>query len=186
MNEISRYHPVMVDWVRLQLNVVEFNDGEFAPYLSRACESGIEFATFADFGDTTSHRQALYDLNKTCSADIPERGEFYTYDEYVSQRIDAPSFRPDGVVLAVDDGVWIGMSGTSLHPAQGHALSEMTGVLAPYRGRGLSLALKLLAIRFVRSSGYRRLVAFHHPRNVSAIAMNRRLGFVDQISGTIG
>ena len=27
------------------------------------------------------------------------------------------------------------------------------------------------------------LATFHHPRNASAIAMNRRLGFVDQISG---
>ncbi|MFC6895516.1 hypothetical protein ACFQGX_08540 [Nonomuraea dietziae] len=44
---------------------------------------------------------------------------------------------------------------------------------------GLSLALKLLAIRFVRSAGYERLITFHHPRNTSAIAMNRRLGFVD-------
>jgi RimJ/RimL family protein N-acetyltransferase len=55
----------------------------------------------------------------------------------------------------------------------------MTGVLTRYRGQGLSLALKLLVIRFVRSLGYRRLVTFHHPRNASAIAMNRRLGFVD-------
>jgi len=59
-------------------------------------------------------------------------------------------------------------------------LSEMTGVLASHRGRGRSLALKLLAIRFVRSSGYERLVTFHHPANTSAIAMNRRLGFVDR------
>ncbi|MEH1167992.1 GNAT family N-acetyltransferase [Micromonospora sp. CPCC 205539] len=175
----------MVDWVRLQLNVDEFDDGAFTPYLSRACESGIEFATFAEFGDTAGHRRALYDLNKTCSADIPERGDFYTYDEYVSERIDVPSFRPDGVMLAVDDGAWIGMSTTSLHPAQGYAFGEMTGVLAPYRGRGLSLALKLLAIGFVRSSGYGRLAAFHHPRNGSAIAMNRRLGFVDMVSTTL-
>jgi transposase len=27
----------------------------------------------------------------------------------------------------------------------------------------------------------RRLVAFHHPRNQIAIAMNRRLGFVEQV-----
>ncbi|MFI6822209.1 GNAT family N-acetyltransferase [Micromonospora sp. NPDC050187] len=176
----------MVDWVRLQLNVDEFNDGDFGPYLHGARESGIEFTTFAEVGDSAGHRQALYDLNKTCSADIPERGEFYTYDEYVSRRIDVPSFRADGVMLAIRDGVWIGMSATSLHPAQGYAFSEMTGVLAPYRGQGLSLALKLLAIRFVRSSGYRRLVAFHHPRNVSAIAMNRRLGFVEEVSGRLG
>ncbi len=76
--------------------------------------------------------------------------------------------------LASDDGV-MGPRGDR---PKGYAFSEMTGVLAPNRGQGLSLALKLLAIRFVRSSGYRRLVTFHHPGNTSAIAMNRRLAFV--------
>ncbi|MFJ2030692.1 hypothetical protein [Streptosporangium sp. NPDC087985] len=42
-------------------------------------------------------------------------------------------------------------------------------------------ATKLLAIRSVRSSGYRWLATVHHPRNASAIAMNRRLGSVDQV-----
>lgn len=171
----------MVDWVRLELDVDQFDDAAFEPYLERAQESGIAFTTLAELGDTAEHRRALYDLNRTCAADIPERGEFYTYDEYVAQRIEVPSFETAGVVLALHDGRWVGMSGTSLHPDKGHAFSEMTGVLAPYRGQGLSLALKLLAIRFVRSSGYRRLATFHHPRNASAIAMNRRLGFVDQL-----
>jgi predicted GNAT superfamily acetyltransferase len=136
----------------------------------------------AELGDTAEHRRALYDLNKTCSADIPDRGEFYTYDEYVAVRIDVPTFDPSGVILAIRDCTWIGMSTTSLH-TKGYAFSEMTGVLAAYRGEGLSLALKLLAIRFVRSSGYRWLATLHHPRNASAIAMNRRLGFVDQLTG---
>ncbi|GAA3233523.1 GNAT family N-acetyltransferase [Dactylosporangium siamense] len=169
----------MVDWVRLELDVERFDDAEFSPYLRRAEASGTRFATLAELGDTPPHLRALYELNKTCSADIPDRGSFYSYDEYVAQRVDVPSFNPGGVVLAIRDGTWIGMSATSLHPEQGYAFSEMTGVLAPHRGQGLSLALKLLAIRFVRASGYRRLVAFHHPRNASAIAMNRRLGFTD-------
>ncbi|WP_431902934.1 GNAT family N-acetyltransferase [Nonomuraea sp. bgisy101] len=170
----------MVDWVRLELDVDGFDEAVFEPYLQRAQGAGIVFTTMAELGDTAEHRRALYDLNRTCSADIPERGTFYTYDEYVAQRIEVPSFEASGVMLAVHDGRWVGMSGTSLHPDKGYAFSEMTGVLAPYRGRGLSLALKLLAVRFVRAAGYRRLATFHHPLNASAIAMNRRLGFVDQ------
>ncbi|MFC4121872.1 GNAT family N-acetyltransferase [Nonomuraea zeae] len=170
----------MVDWVRLELDVAGFDDAAFEPYLGRARASGVEFSTLAELGDTPEHRRALYDLNRTCSADIPERGEFYTYEAYVAQRIEVPSFDPAGVILATREGEWIGMSSTSLQPAKGLAFSEMTGVLAPYRGRGLSLALKLLAIRFVRAAGYGRLATFHHPRNASAIAMNRRLGFADQ------
>ncbi|MGC5006663.1 GNAT family N-acetyltransferase [Streptomyces sp. DT203] len=70
------------------------------------------------------------------------------------------------------------MAATSLQP-EGHALSEMTGLLASHRGRGISLAMKLLAIGFARSHGMHWLRAFHHPDNAAAIGMNRRLGFVN-------
>ena len=47
----------------------------------------------ADLGDTAGCRRALYELNKTCSADIPERGEFYTFHEYIDDRIEIPTTR---------------------------------------------------------------------------------------------
>ncbi|MEU4676991.1 GNAT family N-acetyltransferase [Micromonospora sp. NPDC023737] len=175
----------MPEWVRLQLDIDGFDDQTFEPYLRRARESGIDLTTMAQLGDTPQRRRALYELNRTCSADIPDRGEFYTYEEYLTQRVDVPTFDPGGVILALRGDEWIGMSSTSLHPDNGYAFSEMTGVLAPYRGQGLSLAMKLLAIRYVRSSGYRWLATIHHPRNASAIAMNRRLGFVDHVAGTV-
>ena len=168
----------MVDWVKLELDIATFNDASFEQHLHRAESSGTRFTTMATLGTGPEQRQALYNLNKTCAADIPDRGPFYTYDEYVAQRIEVPTFTPNGIIIATRATDWIGMSATSLHPEQEFAFSEMTGVLAPHRGQGLSLALKLLAIRFVRASGYQRLVAFHHPRNQTAIAMNRRLGFV--------
>ncbi|XVV15237.1 hypothetical protein ACQP2X_13095 [Actinoplanes sp. CA-131856] len=77
-----------------------FDDAEFAPYLHRARISDAGLTTMAELGDTADHRRALYELNKTCSADIPDRGTFYTYDEYVAQRIDVAGFDPRGVVLA--------------------------------------------------------------------------------------
>ncbi|MEU8661133.1 GNAT family N-acetyltransferase [Actinoplanes philippinensis] len=171
----------MVEWVKLELDIDGFDETRFERYLHRARSSGIRFTTMAALGDAPQQRRALYDLNKACSADIPGRGPFYTYDEYVAQRIDVATFNPNGVMVGIRGDDWIAMSATSLHPEQQFAFSEMTGVLAPHRRGGLSLAVKLLAIRFVRSEGYRRLVAFHHPHNEAAIAMNRRLGFVDQV-----
>ncbi|MFC9606367.1 GNAT family N-acetyltransferase [Streptomyces niveus] len=166
-----------VEWVRLKLDLDAFDDARFEPYLQRCWQTGIELTTMATVGDTAEHRRALYDLNKKCSADIPERGEFYTYDEYLTQRIETPTYDPHGVVLALDGGTWVGMATTSIQP-EGHAFSEMTGLLAGHRGRGISLAMKLLAIGFARSHGTRWLRTFHHPDNATAIGMNRRLGFV--------
>lgn len=153
------------------------------PSSCRTCDAasnpGSPSRPWPTSGDTAECRRALYKLNKTCSADIPERGEFYTFDEYVADRINTSSYDPRGVILAVSRGVWVGMATTSLRHAEGYAFSEMTGALPSHRGRGISLAIKVLAVRFARSCGMRWLRRFHHPRNTAAIGMNRRLGFVD-------
>jgi RimJ/RimL family protein N-acetyltransferase len=171
----------LAGWVKLQLDLTTFENAPFQPYLRRSERSGLCFTTVAKVGDNPISHRALYELTKTCSADIPGRGEFYTFEQYLSERINVPSYDPQGIVLAIDHGTWIGMAATSIHPERDFAFSEMTGVLATYRGQGVSIAMKLLAIEYVR--GERRLRwlrAFHHPTNTPAIAMNRRLGFVDE------
>ena len=122
----------------------------------------------------------LYELNKACSADIPDRGDFYQFEEYVAQRISVPFYDPRGVVLAIDAGTWVGMAATSMYPERGYAVSEMTGVLRRYRGQGVSIAMKVLAIEYVRERNLRWLRAGNGRANAPAIAMNRRLGFVDE------
>jgi GNAT superfamily N-acetyltransferase len=169
---------VRVDWVRLQLDVATFDEAPFAAYAEAAARAGLEVTTLAEAGDTTANRRAVFELNRTCSGDIPGRAAFYTFEEYVAERFDSPSYDPAGMVVAVDDGAWVGMAATSLH--DGYAFSDMTGVLRSHRGRGLSLVMKLLAIRFVREQGLRWLRTFQHPDNAPVIAMNRRLGFVDE------
>lgn len=56
----------------------------------------------------TGDFRALYELNKLCSADIPGRGAFYSYEEYIAGRINVPSYAAAGVILAVDEGTWVG------------------------------------------------------------------------------
>jgi hypothetical protein len=80
----------MVEWVRLGLDIGRFDDAVFEPYLQRALSAGFRFAIFDELGDLP----ALYALNKA----IPERGDFYAYEEYVAQRIDVPAFDPRGRV----------------------------------------------------------------------------------------
>ena len=176
-----RFDPAPEHWirdaVRLQLDLEAFDGTQFVPYLRRCQQSGIGFITMAAMGDTAECRRALYELDKACSADIPGQGAFYTFDEYVEQRMKPPGYDPQAIVLAVSQGMWVGMAATSLRHDEGCAVSDMTGVLPSYRGRGISVAMKLLAIEFTRSNGVRWLRTLHHPANAAAIGMNRRLGF---------
>jgi hypothetical protein len=60
--------------------------------------------------------------------------------------------------------MWIGMAATSIHPERGFALSEMTGVLRSYRGRGVSIGMKVIAIEFARQRNLRSLRSRQPPR----------------------
>ncbi|WP_285564086.1 MULTISPECIES: GNAT family N-acetyltransferase [unclassified Streptomyces] len=164
-------------WVRLELDLAAFDTDRFERHVTKCRDEGIRLTTLADLGDTPEHRRALYALNKECSADIPERGEFFSYEEFCTRRFDTPSYDPRGVVIALDGDEWIGMAATSNHGD--FLFNEMTGVRAAHRGRGISLAMKTFGMRFAAESGVRRIRTFHHPANDSAIGMNRTLGYAD-------
>ncbi|MGW2180187.1 GNAT family N-acetyltransferase [Streptomyces sp. NPDC001732] len=164
-------------WVRLELDVAGFDASRFEHYVTRCRAEGIRFTTLAELGDTPVHRYALYELNKECSADIPERGEFFSYEEYAERRFTVASYDPRGVVIALDGESWVGMAATSKH--ENFVFNEMTGVRATHRGRGISIAMKTFGMRYIRQCGASRVRTFHHPLNHSAISMNRTMGFVD-------
>ncbi|MGW1775810.1 GNAT family N-acetyltransferase [Streptomyces sp. NPDC002104] len=167
-------------WVRLELTVRTFDSARFTPYVDRCRAAGFSFTTLAQLGDAEDERRSLYELNKECSADIPERGRFHSYAAYTRLRFAVPSYDPAGIIVARDqDGAWAGMAATSLHLSDGFAFNEMTGVRAAHRGRGLSLAMKTLGIAFADAHGAPVIRTIHHPANAPAIAMNRALGYVD-------
>ncbi|MFC4337429.1 GNAT family N-acetyltransferase [Salininema proteolyticum] len=168
-----------VDWLKMRLDLDAFDGSVFDSLGRRCARAGIELTTMAALGDSPESRRSLYELNKACSADIPNRGEFFSFEEYVAQRIETPSYDPEGVVLALDGGAWVGMSAATIRP-EGFAFNEMTGVLRPYRGRGLSLTMKVLAVEYAREKGVRWMRTFLHPDNSPVIAMNRRLGYVEE------
>ena len=171
-----------VTFVCLELDVTAFDPSPFESARHRCLAGGITVTTMATLGDTDEARRALYALNKVCSADIPERGTFYSWDEYVAKRLSPPRYSPHGVLLALDGDRWVGLATTSLRPLTGDAFSDMTGVVAEHRGRGIALTMKLGAIDYVRAQGVRWLRTHHHPDNTAAIALNRSLGYTDIVA----
>jgi len=86
-----------VEWVKLELDLRCFDSNRFTTSLP----AEIRVMTLPDLGDVDRRRRQIYQLNKECAADIPDRGEFFTWAEYKRIRFDVPQFRPDGRLLAV-------------------------------------------------------------------------------------
>lgn len=163
---------------QLELRLDDFIENNFIPYLIKAEQDGIRFTTMAALGDTVGARRQLYLLTLRCVADAHDRsGCPRTFEDFMGQRIEVGTYDPRGVVLALQNDQWVGMATASVRP--GYGVSEATGVVRSWRGRGLSVALAVLAIRFVRASGKDLMRSAHEPANAAAVALNRRLGFVD-------
>ena len=163
-----------VAWVRLSLSL----DDEASATPTRSL-AGLTITSLQELGDSESHRHLVYDLNRACSADIPGRGDFFTFEEYVPLRFDAPGARLDGIVLALDHDRAVGLCQLTCPPGRRWAFIEMTGVLRPYRRQGVATAMKLRALATARTWGCSEVRTLNHPSNASIIAANRSLGFRD-------
>lgn len=135
--------------------------------------------TLPELGDGQRRRRQIYELNRDCAADIPERGDFFSWAEYQRARFDVPQFRPEGQLLAVTGDELVGLCQVSRRPEAAWAFVEMTGVRRDWRTRGVATALKLEAIEAARAWGATHLRTVHHPNNDAIIAANRKLGFHD-------
>ena len=168
--------------VWMSLDVDRFDARRFEASLDHCARSGIAFTTMAELGDSGENQRRLFELNSTCSADIPSRGEFYTYAEYRSERIDTKTYNAHTVVIALDGIEWIGMSAASDHRERGFFFNEMTGVVRSHRRRGIALVMKVMLIQRIQELHVRTIYTVHHPDNHAPIALNRRLGYVEVIA----
>lgn len=143
--------------------------------------AGVELSSLHDWGDTVAHRRSVYELNKTCSSDILDRGTFSSFEEYQVLRFDAASVRPEGIILAFDDRDHgqrlVGLCQVTCPPGREWAFVEMTGVLPAYRRQGVATAMKRRALAVAAGWGCSQVRTLHHPGNPAIIAANRALGF---------
>ena len=165
--------PQTSDWVQLELPT------DVALPASPVLPSGVSLASVADLGDTEQLRRRVYELNKECAADIPGRGEFFSYDEYIQRRFVADGYQPEGAVLALEGDELIGLCVISYVPEREWAFIEMTGVRRSHRRQGVATALKMAAILQARRWGASTVRTVQHRANTPIITANRALGFLD-------
>lgn len=139
---------------------------------------GIQFKSLADLGDTDENRMKVYLLNKETSGDIPGRGPFLSYERYIASRFDSAAYYPEGVILALDESTPVGF--TQITGTERSMFLQMTGVDRNYRGRRIGQVLRGLAVQFAKSRGAAEVRTIIDSENVAMLALNRRMGFVDE------
>jgi GNAT superfamily N-acetyltransferase len=161
---------------RLDLN--NFDETKFAGVIELVEASGIGLFSLAEAGDTTEHRQRLYELDMRTSADIPGHEDIkVSFEDWVRFVCEATSYRPEGMIVAADGERWIGQSMTVYFADTNSTYIQHTGVDRAYRGRHVALALKLLGIRWSRGIGAVYTRTHNDSQNTPILALNRRLGY---------
>ncbi|HEU5379547.1 MAG TPA: GNAT family N-acetyltransferase [Ktedonobacteraceae bacterium] len=163
------------------LHLAGFDETHFAGVIEGLEASGLRFTNLAELGETLEARRQLYELNRRSALHIPGRDQTYAPFEQFQQNVfAAPWYRADGQIVALANDTWIGMTAIGYFPATNSMYNMITGVDQPYRGRGIALALKLLAIRCARKYGAAYIRTNNDSENAPMLAVNRKLGYQPQ------
>jgi len=158
-----------------------FNWNQYADAAEKAENSGIEFRSLADIQKQgIDWIPQLRDLHFECIQDVPqaEPPTMPSLDEW-RKWVDSGLVRfLEGWLVAIADNRWVGL--TSLQPELGKpdvAMAGLTGVIRPYRRRGVAFALKCLALQQAKKAGVRFVRTENEETNTPILELNKRLGF---------
>ena len=162
------------------LDISAFDDSRFRGVVDRAAESGIRFFSFGDTDGSEAEQRRLWELNVTTAQDVPGTDfvirETWPFEQFQKDVFQSTWYRPEGQILAESDGRLVGLCAVGEFET-GRFSNTHTGVLAEYRGRGIALALKLLAVESVRRLGGKSLRTNNDSDNAPMIHINLTLGY---------
>jgi DNA-binding transcriptional MerR regulator len=162
------------------LDLSAFDETPFLPAIADLQNEGLRFCALADFADTPETRHKLYDLNTSDMLENSATSVPWTYAGFEEFVLQAPWFRPEGQLLALDGDAWIGMAAVSVFADTHSAHNLYTTVLRPYRGRKIATSLKVLAARYARQKGAQTLLTDSDLRNAPILAIQRKMGYTAQ------
>jgi mycothiol synthase len=155
----------------------------FRPAFERM--AGLEITTLAqERARDPAWLPKLYALHTALACDVPIPGHpipappLAWFAEHVAG---LPVSLPEAFFIARDGERYIGESYLHASPDEPGVLNQkVTAVDRAYRGRGIALALKLKTIEFAQRHGYAKICTGVESNNPSMLAINARLGFVQE------
>ncbi len=167
-----------------RLYVPAFDPARFAGAAERVANQGITFTDLAtERARDPESLRAVYNLFLACSRDIPEIDPVtdVSFEHFVAREVEDPAAWPNGYLLAVDRGRYVGLSNLLATAEEPAVLYQgLTGVLSEYRGRGIAMALKLLTVAYARERRHKEIRTWNNTRNRPMLRINEAMGFVKE------
>lgn len=163
-----------------KLDLTRFDESDFVGAIDRVLDAGFEISTLAaERAWNPDVDRQLYELNQATMQDVPLPGGAVldlSYDDFRAVVLDNPHADPSAAIIAKHGRKYVGLTAVWL-PKAGPAITNTTGILRAYRGRGLALALKLLSIRVMKARGYTEARTNNDTENPAILALNEKLGY---------
>lgn len=162
------------------LQLTDWTPADWQAEAVRQAEAGgIRFAHLADLVSGEELFRRYYDLIAVMMRDVPVFGErplppFDMWKKYVESD---PHFDARNVIVAVDGDRWAAMADLQVMESGG-MYHGLTAVDRPYRGRGLSTAIKVVALQHAKAKGVPYVRTNNHSANERMLAVNRKFGYV--------
>jgi GNAT superfamily N-acetyltransferase len=162
----------------LTLDLENCDLSPFQDAVDFAEQSGVTFASYADFEDNNANSRKLFALHQAVEHDVPVFGNdaFLNYDEWVKRVKGGKYFDPAGQILAVHGDQWVGLGAVGPFEPDVY-FNLITGVLREYRNRKLGMALKVVSTRYAMSKGAKLIRTQNHGTNAPMRAINKKLGY---------
>jgi GNAT superfamily N-acetyltransferase len=172
---------VMREWEN-HLDLDAFDDARFAGKVEGVLDSGIRITSMAELATDPDRDRKIYELVEAIRPDVPSPDETtpIDYETWRARLMDNPNLLPDGYLIALDGGEYVGLS--TLYSAHGipDLYTGLTGTLRSHRRRGIALALKLRAVDYARARGASKIRTWNATGNDGMLAINSMLGFEKQ------
>lgn len=172
----------MREW-ESRLDLEAFDPTPFAEAVERVEAQGIRLLTFAELQrEDPDWARKLHALKTVLDRDVPSPDEVTEtdFDTWLQRTLNNPNLVPDGWIIAVHNGEYVGESSFNTTQAGDFLEVGLTAVRREYRRRGIALALKTRATTQAARMGYKSLRTWNATTNEAMLAINIRMGFQRQ------
>lgn len=170
-NEISR------------LDVQAFDPIPFERSFEKVKACGIEIQTLAELQKSDPDwLQKMYDFDCEVSVDVPSPAPVVVppIEQYKIDAFSGPSFIPEGHLVAVKDGEYVGYSSLHVNESNPELMNTgFSGTRRSHRRQGICTALKVRAAQFAKDYGAKYILTGNEENN-PMYKLNLHLGFEPQ------